>query len=357
MQAVSRVGRTRSGGGRAARPPGIALGAALAAALASALAPAPGGARAEARIYGALPSLMLGLNGLPTYHDRLDAHRWATGPWSRLEAQGGQWKAESATPAAVGIAYDYTRYGARAGLELTRGRCECESVGISVHYRHGTAEVSDPLARITASGFGIGISGARRFDGGTYDGIYVDAQLAASWYEAETESLRELFTAGIVGLKTGAAGFGYAAALEVGRALMLDMAGTDGLTVTPRGRIEHSRVQMTDFVDAEDNRVTVDGSRSLTGRVGVRVEAVPAGRGNSRLYGAVDVEGALRTQTEATVSGTPLGAKAPATGARVELGWTREQSDGRYVVRGSAHYATAGAGGGYGGTLRLKLRF
>lgn len=353
MQAVIRVGRTRNGDRRAARPLGFALGAALAAALAS----APTEARAEARIYGALPSLMLGLNGLPAYHDRLEAHHWATGPWLRLEAQGGEWKAESTTPAAAGIAYDYTRYGARAGLELTRGRCECESVGISVHYLHGTAELPDPAGRIMASGFGLGVSVARRFDGGTYDGIYVDGQFAATWYDAEAESLGELLTAGAVRLKGGAAAFGYAAALEIGRALMLDMAGTDGLAVTPRGRIEHSRVQMTDFTDAADNRVTLNGSRSLTGRVGLRVDAVPSGLGNSRLYGSVDVEGALRVQTEATVSGTPLGSKASATGTRVELGWLREQRDGRYAVRGAAHYATAGKSAGYGGTLSLKLRF
>lgn len=353
MQAVSRVGGTRNGDGRAARPLGFALGAALTAALAA----APAGARAEARIYEALPSLLFGLNGLPTYHDRLDALHGATGPWARLEAQGGKWKAESSTAAASGIAYDYTRYGVRAGLDLARGPGDRDSVGISMHYRHGTAELPEPAGRIMASGFGIGVSGARRFEGGTYDGVYVGGQFAATWYEAELESLGELFTTGAVRLKRGAAGFGYAAALEVGRALALDMAGTDGMTVTPRGRIAHSQVQMTGFTDAEDNRVTLDRARGLTGRVGVRVEAAPAGFGDSLLFGSVDVEGALRARTRATVSGTPLESKAPATGARVELGWKQEQRDGRYALRGAAHYATVGKGAGYGGTLSLKLRF
>ena len=321
----------------------------------------------RARVYEALPSLLLGLNRVSTYRQRMAAPRGANGSWARVAAEGGRWKAGSSTSTAAtaasrgpGIAYDYSRYGAQAGLEIPLTDCACDSVGVSAHYRHGAAQLPRPGGwgqgrsdgRILASGFGFGMSGARRFEGGPYDGVYVDGQIAATWYQAKLES-------GLRGLLTSKArGFGYAVAVEVGREIP-----TETGLMTPRARLVHSQVGVTAFTDSVGGGVAIEQGRSLTGQVGVGMEVAPSAAGleGVRLFGALDVEGELvpKTRTRATGGGaaTPLVSRAPGARARLELGLSREAEDGRHAMRGAVHVETGGGGTGYGGEVSLLLRF
>ena len=321
----------------------------------------------RARVYEALPSLLLGLNRVSTYRQRMAAPRGANGSWARIAAEGGRWKAGSSTSTAAtaasrgpGIAYDYSRYGAQAGLEIPLTDCACDSVGVSAHYRHGAAQLPRPGGwgqgrsdgRILASGFGFGMSGARRFEGGAYDGVYVDGQIAATWYQAKLESgLRGL-------LASKARGFGYAVAVEVGREIP-----TETGLMTPRARLVHSQVGVTAFTDSVGGGVAIEQGRSLIGQVGVGMEVAPSAAGleGVRLFGALDVEGELvpKTRTRATGGGTatPLVSRAPGARARLELGLSREAEDGRHAMRGAVHVETGGGGTGYGGEVSLLLRF
>ena len=320
----------------------------------------------RARVYEALPSLLLGLNRVPTYRDRMAAPRGARGSWARVVGEGGRYKARSSTATAgpraepgsrgAGIAYDYSRYGVQAGLDLPLSDGGRDSVGVSVHYRSGTADLPRPGGwglgqadgRIQVSGFGFAMSGARRFEGGAYDGVYVDGQVAATWYNAKLES-------GARGLlRTGVRAFGYAVAVEVGREMPVEGAGL----VTPRARLVHSQVGMTAFTDSVDARVALERGRSLAGRLGVGMElplSAPDLEG-VRLFGALDVEGELVPETRTTVAGEALASRGPGARARLELGLSREAEDGRYAARAAMH-GTTGGGTGYGGELSFLLRF
>ena len=66
------------------------------------------------RVYEALPSVVLGLNGVPGFRERMAAPRSAQGGWARVEALRGKWKAEASTAgkeSGVGLEHRHRRHG------------------------------------------------------------------------------------------------------------------------------------------------------------------------------------------------------------------------------------------------------
>ena len=182
------------------------------------------------RLYEALPSILLAMNGLPTYAERMSAARDGTGAWARVETAGGEWTADRSTRAKV--AYDYGRYGVRTGADVTVG--ENARVGASVHGFRGDAKVaSSGEAKLWGMGVGVHATTA-------LDGFYADAQAAATWYEVDLKS-----SVHDAPLKNEAKGRGYAVGVEVGRRV----PAADGVSVTPRVGLAWSDVSLKDFTD------------------------------------------------------------------------------------------------------------
>ncbi len=289
---------------------------------------------ARCHLYEALPSVLLAMNGLPDYAERMSAARGANGGWARVEAARGKWKADRSTQ--TDLAYDHSRTGLRAGLDVAMG--ENGRIGAAAHGLTGSAEMTQ--GKIELTGVGLGIGGAA-----TTGDFYVDGQAAVTWYDVDITSMlgRKL--------KDGAKGVGHAVALEAGRPMMLA-----GLSVTPRAGLAWSRVTLKDFRDSRLASVSVKKARSLEGRAGVLVEG--DGGGGLRLFGSMDVTREFSKETQAEVPGMALKAEAKATGVRVGLGGVYGWGDGRYAVRGSARYDAAGSGNhAIGGGLNLAVRF
>ena len=293
------------------------------------------------RVYEALPSVLLGLNRLPEFRDRMAAPRTADGAgWARVETFRGKWKAdESVTP---GLEYDYRRHGLKAGVDATVG--EHGLLGVSLHHRRGTAEVSGG-GDVKLSGHGVGMSGAW-----LVDDVYVDVQAEATWYEAA------LSATGRGVLKTDVPGRGHALGVEVGRRVTLERLPA-GLVLTPRAGLVHSRVSMGGFTDAVGARVSVEDGRSLKGRAGMAVEMEPGGAWGSRVFGTVDVEHEFSRDTKVVVSGTELKSEAEATWLRLGLNGVHAWDEGRSTVQGGVSYATGGGGHELGGGVSLSVRF
>ena len=290
----------------------------------------------RSRVYEALPSVLLGMNGLPSAGERrMAAARAQKGGWARVETFRGSRKASGAT---TGAGYDHRRHGLQAGVEAALG--EDVLFGVSLHHRRGSADVSQG-GKVALSGNGVGVSGTWRGDA-----VYVDAQAEATWYEADlTSSLRGV-------LKTGVSGRGHGLGLEAGRPIALD-----GARLTPRARLAHSRVAMDDFTDGFGGRVSLEKGRSVTGRVGVAVESAPF-RGGGRVFGSVDVEREFERERRVSMSGTPLSSEASSTRYLLGFGGVLEWSEGRYAVSGKVDYATDGGGShDYGGGVTLTIRF
>ena len=288
------------------------------------------------RLYEALPSILLVMNGLPTYAERMSAARDVNGAWARVETAGGEWTADRSTRAKV--AYDYGRYGVRTGADVAVG--ENARLGASAHGFRGDAKVaSSGEAKLWGMGAGVHATTA-------LDGFYADAQAAATWYEVDLKS--SVYDAP---LKNEAKGRGYAVGIEVGRRV----PASDGVSVTPRVGLAWSDVSLKDFTDMDGEKVSVKAAESLTGRVGASVES-ETGDG-LRLFGSVDVTHEFSEETEAAVSGTALKASAERTTVRVGVGGSLDLGNGA-SLRGSAGYAVGGGGNrAFSGGLGMAVRF
>ena len=145
------------------------------------------------RLYEALPSVLLAMNGLPTYAERSSASRDAGGGWARMEAANGKWQADASTR--PNVAYDHRRYGVRAGVDFTAGGESARlGLGMSIHGLRGSAEMA-PVGEVELSGAGVGVH-ATTFAGG----IHVDVQAALTRYEVDLKSaVRGALNGGVKG--------------------------------------------------------------------------------------------------------------------------------------------------------------
>ncbi len=293
------------------------------------------------RLYEALPSILLAMNGLPTRAERASAARDGSGGWARIEGGGGKWTAERSASPGAKLSFDHSRYGVHAGADAAVG--ENGRLGASVHGFRGEAKVpSSGMAKL--SGVGVGVHATAMLGG-----FHVDAQAAMTWYDVDLKSSMHATP-----LKADVKGRGHAVGVEVGRRTPV----SDEMSVTPRAGVMWSEVSLNDFTDeiGSGAEVSVNEGESLTGRAGVSVES-EASEG-VRLFGTVDVTHEFSEETEVAVSGTPLKASAETTGVRFGVGGTFDLGHGA-SLQGTAGYALTGGSGNraYGGGLNLIVNF
>ena len=297
------------------------------------------------RLYEALPSMLLAMNALPSYAERASAARDGNGAWARVEAARGKWRARKATTA-EGLAYDHSRGVGQAGVDFVMG--ESGRVGLSVHAIGSKAEMSG-VGEVALNALGGGLSATRLFGD-----VYVDAQAAVTLYDVD---LLESYVHGEL-LKKAASGVGYALGVEAGRRMRVGEA-----FVTPRAGLAWSQVDFPDFTDLETAggsraRVSVEGARSVKGRLGVMAETEAGmGAASGRLYASLDVEQELSDETEVKVGGNVLKTEVRPTSVHLGAGGEFDVGE-RVVVRATAGYRTSGSGtSGYGGGLEVQVRF
>ncbi len=300
-----------------------------------------GAADGRCRLYEALPSILLAMNGLPTRAERASAARDGSGGWARIEGGGGKWTAERSASPDPKLSFDHSRYGVRAGADAAVG--ENGRLGASVHGFRGDAKVSSS-GTAKLSGVGVGVHATAMLGG-----FHVDAQAAATWYDVDLKSSMHATP-----LKADVKGRGHAVGIEVGRRTPV----TDEVSVTPRAGLVWSEVSLKDFTDEVGSgaEVSVEEGESLTGRAGLSVES-EASEG-VRLFGTLDVTHEFSEETEVSVSGTPLRASAETTGVRFGVGGTFDLGHGA-SLQGTAGYALTGGSGNraYGGGLNLIVSF
>ena len=297
------------------------------------------------RMYEALPSMLLAMNALPTWAERRSAVRDGNGGWARVEASRGKWQAKEATTTSGELAYDHRRSVGRAGVDFLAG--ESGRVGMSVHGVRGKAEMAG-VGEVDLSGMGAGLSAT--WEVGEFQ---VDAQAAATWYDADLKS----YTHGRL-LKKEASGAGYALGVDVGRRMVLGE-----LLVTPRVGLAWSRVDFLDFIDLETMggaraEVSVEDAVSMQGRLGMMVEReLGMGATSGHVFGSLDVEQEFSDETEVKVGGETLKTEARPTGVRLGLGGEFAVNED-VLLRATGGWQTSGSGtSGYGGGLEVRVRF
>ncbi len=296
------------------------------------------------RLYEALPSMLLAMNALPSWADRMAAARDGNGVWARVEAAQGEWRAKQATTTGE-LSYDHNRGVGQAGFEFAAG--ENGRGGVSAHAIGGKASMPG-VGEVDLKGWGAGIS-ATWLDG---SGFYVDAQAAATAYDVDVKS----YTHGRMSTKS-VHGAGYAVGVDVGVRAPVGEA-----FLTPRAGVAWSRVDLAEFRDLETAgdgdmraRVSVADANSVKGRVGMTLEAAA---GTGRLFGSLDVEREFTDDTQTTVGRAVLRTESRPTAARLGLGGVFAV-DENVRLKATAGYRTSGnsATSGYDGGLELQVRF
>ena len=314
----------------------------------------------RARVYEALPAVLLDLNGQLPYQERMAAPRDGDGLWARLAAGDGARRPARATTGqgftGRALAWDVAQYGFEGGLDFRPAATERLLLGVSLHARQGTATVAHG-GTIEISGFGGGVSATYRDEAG----LYLDGRFSYTYFDDVDLTSR---TRGAV--QADLSGHGYALGLEAGK--RLGWTGLDNLALTPRARVVWSTVKLEDFADlagvAGSGRVALETATSLKGRLGLLAETAFGGAtlkdwtgDGGRLFGSLDVEHEFLVDRETVASGTALASEVQATWGRVGLGGTLIWTEG-LTLSGEGFYATAGSDNtDFGGSLTLTLRF
>ena len=293
------------------------------------------------RLYEALPSFLLAMNGLPDRDDRLTEARDANGAWARIDVAHGKWKADSSTTR-PDLAYDRQRHGAQAGIDAEVA--DGARVGVSVHGLRGAATLSG-AGKADLSGAGAGVYATVQAGGG----FHLDAQAAATWYEVDLTSAIHRSRP----LANDVSGTGYAWGVEVGRSV----AAAPDVSLTPRVGLVWSRASLADFTDSVGSRcrVSVGRAKSLRARVGA--EASLGGSGNGRMFAALYAVHEFSAETETVVEGRTLKASAEPTSLHFGLGGSFGL-DERTSLRVAMGYETSGSGNrAFNLGLKLGIRF
>ena len=314
----------------------------------------------RARVYEALPAVLLDLNGQLPYQERMAAPRDGDGLWARLAAGDGARRPARATTArgftGRALAWDVSQYGFEGGLDFRPAATERLLLGVSLHARQGEATVAHG-GTIDVSGFGGGVSATYR----DAAGFYLDGRFSYTYFDDVDLTSR---TRGAV--QSDLSGHGYALGLEAGK--RLGWAGLDHVALTPRARLVWSTVKLEDFADlagvAGSGRVALETATSLKGGLGLLAETAFGGAtlkdwtgDGGRLFGSLDVEHEFAVDRETVASGTALASEVQATWGRVGLGGTLIWTEG-LTLSGEGFYATAGSDNtDFGGSLTLSLRF
>ena len=304
----------------------------------------------RARVYEALPSVLLDLNRQTSAHARLSAARDGNGGWARVWFGDGEREADRSTTETgekgVGLAWDFEHWGAEMGFDVPTST-EGLMLGVSAHYRDGEADV-ERGGRIDASGFGFGVSATYRAE----EGLYVDGQVSYTRFDDI-----DLSSDARGRLASGLDADGYAVGLEVGR--RMEMAERN-VVLTPRGGLAWSSVDVDGFEDVKvegydgDRRVSLGSEDSFQGRIGVLAESA-----DGRAYASLDVEHEFSEDRDVTASGARLDSETEATWARLGLGFRAELDEtGEAVLSGQGFYALAdGDNRDYGASVALRARF
>ena len=290
-------------------------------------------------LYEALPSLLLAVNRLPSYAERMAAPRGARGVWGRVETVRGEWTADRAD-SARSLSYDYDITGARAGVIFYAGAGG--RAGFSVHMLRAKAKMGG-VGEIAVNGVGAGASATWALE----DGFYLDASGQFTQLDADVDSARS------GSLQKDESGLGLSLGVEAGRRMAL----AQGMSITPRAGLAWARAELGEFTDSVGDpapRVWVKDAKSLNGRLGMTIDRPMATGG---LFAALDLEREFFDETSVRVSDARLETERPSTALTMGVGGAFEIREG-VTLRILGRYETSGSDASeFGGAVSVSGQF
>ena len=299
-------------------------------------------------LYEAYAGVLQRFNELGTLQQRVGNRTWAEGAtpqgadlpgqgpvdskaiWARIQAAHSQLDPKVSTTATD---YDVSTWKLQAGVDglLHEGGAGMLIGGLTVHYGTVSSEVSSLFGNGSIDATGYGFGGTLTWYGN--NGLYVDAQAEATWYDSDIRSA----TLGTM-LANGNDGFGYALSIEAGQKIALD----GNWSLTPQAQLAYSAVDFDDFTDPYSAVVSLGNSDSLLGRLGLSADyesqwADAAGQvSRSHVYGIANLYYDFLDGSDVNVSGVSLVSQNQALWGGLGLGGSISWADSRYSLYGEA---------------------
>ncbi|MBB3148398.1 fibronectin-binding autotransporter adhesin [Phyllobacterium trifolii] len=299
-------------------------------------------------LYEAYAGVLQSFNELGTLQQRVGNRTWGEGAtpqgadlpgqgpvdgkaiWARIQAAHSQLDPKVSTTATD---YDVSTWKLQAGVDglLHEDGAGMLIGGLTVHYGTVSSDVSSLFGSgsIDATGYGFG---------GTLtwyrsNGLYIDAQAEATWYDSDIRSASLGTT-----LANGNDGFGYALSIEAGQKIALD----SNWSLTPQAQLAYSAVDFDGFTDPYSAVVSLGNSDSLLGRLGLSADyesqwADAAGQvSRSHVYGIANLYYDFLDGSDVNVSGVSLVSQNQALWGGLGLGGSISWADSRYTLYGEA---------------------
>ncbi len=298
--------------------------------------------RDRARLYEALPSVLLDLNAGPG----VGSGMCGGGARAEVSMSEGERMAESSTTSAgwrkQALGWDVKRRVVEAGYDFPADGSLC--VGFSAGRRTVKADVMRG-GGVKAEATGGAVTLGWRPDSG------VDVSWRLSYSRLHDI---ELSPAGGGAVIAAPGGGGVSVSVAAGKRMEFQ-----GMQVTPRAGFEFSSVETGGFTEpaALEGAGEVSDVRagSVKGTLGARIDMAAGEAGT--LWAAADVEHDFKGRTDITVTGAVLEAEMKPTWGRLGLGGEFRLSD-MMTVSGGAYYAAGGGGNkDLGGSLALNVSF
>lgn len=320
------------------------------------------GYQAGASVYEVYPQLLLGLNKMPSLHQRVGNRYWNNagnmqlsqdadavvpyasqdeagssarnkGVWARMEGTYYKVKPAQSTTDAH---YDYSAFKMQAGLDgmLQEPAHGTLIGGLTVQYTHGLASVwsrndSDfGRGRISTDGYGFGATLTWYGD----NGFYIDNQAQATWFSSDLS-----YNGGSSALaesKNG--GFGYALSSELGKRFMLN----EQWSVTPQAQLSYTNAGFDSFTDVFGANISRQRAASLESRLSLSTDYQNAwrnaqgGQNRSAVYGIANLYAELLNGTQIDVSTVRFSNKIDRWWGGVGFGGSYNWNDDKYSVYG-----------------------
>ncbi len=296
----------------------------------------------RARLYEALPSVLLDLNARPG----VGAGMCEGGARAEVFMSEGERMAESSTTSAgwrkQALGWDVKRRVVEAGYDFPADGSLC--VGISAGRRTVEADVMRG-GGVKAEATGGAVTLGWRPDSG------VDVSWRLSYSRLHDI---ELSPAGGGAVIAAPGGGGVSVSVAAGKRMEFQ-----GMQVTPRAGFEFSSVETGGFTEPAvlegAGEVSDVRAGSVKGTLGARIDMAAGEAGT--LWAAADVEHDFKGRTDITVTGAVLEAEMKPTWGRLGLGGEFRLSD-MMTVSGGAYYAAGGGGNkDLGGSLALNVSF
>ena len=323
-------------------------------------------------LYEAYPEIMLGYMKVNTLEERVGNRKWhiiedgeaqqhlqyQEGTWFKTEGLSGKYKADRST-AAPDSSYDVDSWKMQMGYDKIISRQDSATTvvgGLNLQMGQARARIKSAVGngKIKSDGKGLGGTMTWYKD----NGVYVDTQAQAVWFDSDISSSSSAAAQQIEGNK----GFGYGLSVETGKRIALKRPHWSW---TPQMQLAYSNVDFDSFSDVNGLAVKRGSADSLQGRLGAALNYEKSYKNENdenyrsvKAYGLLNVYHEFHDGTNVLIAGDNFASKNDPTWLGLAVGGTYNYGrNSQYSLYGELGISTSVKNFGDSHVLRGEVGF